>query len=385
MMMRLGKQRSSSNMAVEYVLMAEDEVQSNQSVQTRMSAECTAELRRGPLLIAGCRSGTYLSKMVSQKCIAALKNSHAWEQFVELEDIDKNFPDSETCVRLGSHIGGSDAFLFQAAYDPTSNRGVDQNYMAFLIAARALREHGACHVTGVLPYLAYARQDKPTEFTREPTTVRLMADLSIAAGVDRLVVWASHCAQLRGFYGRIPVNMLESLTLFINEFAHFRDREEVIAVAPDAGASRFVTRFGRALNLKCAIASKYRSGPETVEIQELIGDFSGKKVAVVLDDMISGGGTIYALIRKLVREKKIKEVYLGVSHSLCVGKACERLSRLNSGYGLQRVIVTNSIPQTREFMLLPFVSIRCLSDTLATVIMRLHHEQSVSEVFYRPD
>ncbi|MCK4304794.1 MAG: ribose-phosphate pyrophosphokinase [Candidatus Eisenbacteria sp.] len=340
---------------------------------------------RGRLLIAGCCSGSYLSREVAKRYRALVRESGSREDVLELEDIDKRFSDSETCVRLDLHVSGSDAFLFQTTLDPTSDRSVDQNYMAFLIAARALREHGAAHVTGVLPYLAYARQDKPTKFTREPTTARLLADLSIAAGIDRLIVWDPHCGQIRGFYGAMPVNMLESLTLFLQEFERFRGRDDVVAVAPDAGASKFVTHFGRALGVKCAIASKYRPRPEEVIISEIIGDFEGKRIAVILDDMISGGGTIYALIRKLVDEKGIEEVYLGVSHNLCVGRACERLSSLHSDYGLKEVVVTNSIPQTDQFLSLSFVSVKCLSEALVQTINRIHYERSVSEVFYRPD
>ena len=282
------------------------------------------------------------------------------------------------------HVGGYDVFLFQAIFDPTSDRTIDQNYIALLIAARTFREHGANHVTAVLPYLAYARQDKPTKFMREPTTAKLMADLSIEAGIDWLIAWDPHCGQIRGFYGRTPVNMLESLTLFIEVFQRFRGREDAIVVAPDAGASKFVTHLGRALNLKCAIASKYRPCPEEVVISEIIGDFTGKRVAIILDDMISGGGTVYKLIKKLVEEKGIEEVYLGASHNLCVGRARERLLALYTDYHLKEVVVTNSIPQTDEFQALPFVSVKCLSDTLSRTVNRIHYNRSVSEVFYRP-
>ena len=141
----------------------------------------------------------------------------------------------------------------------------------------------------------------------------------------------------------MPVEMLDSLTLFIEEFRRFEGREDVIAVAPDAGASKFVTYFGRALNLKCAIASKYRPRQEEAVITEVIGDFAEKQVAIVLDDMISSGGTVYELIQKLVKEKGIAEVYLGASHNLCMQSAYERLLVLHADYGLKEVVVTNSM------------------------------------------
>ena len=142
-----------------------------------------------------------------------------------------------------------------------------------------------------------------------------------------------------------------------------------------------MTYLGRALNLKCAIASKHRPRPEEAVISEVIGDFAGKRVAIVLDDMISSGGTVYALIKKLAEETGVKEVHLGASHNLCMEIARERLLALHRDYHLKGVVVTNSIPQTEEFRALPFVSVRCLSDTLRRAINRIHYERSVSEVF----
>lgn len=341
------------------------------------------ESARGKLLIAGCCSGVHLSSRVVERYNQLLAETGSQDTILYLQQIDYQFSDTETCACLDLHVGGYDVFLIQALFNPISGHSVDENYMAFLIAARAFRDHGANHVTAVLPYLAYARQDRPTKFRREPTTAKLMADLSIEAGIDRLITWEPHSSQIRGFYGRMPVEMLDSVTLFIEEFRRFQEREDVIVVAPDAGASKFVTHFGRALNLKCAIASKHRPRPEEAVITEVIGDFAGKRVAIVLDDMISSGGTVYELIQKLVKEKGITEVYLGASHNLCMQPAYERLLALHADYCLKEVVVTNSIPQTEPFLNLPFVSIRCLSDTLSRTINRVHYNRSVSELFYR--
>jgi ribose-phosphate pyrophosphokinase len=341
------------------------------------------ESARGRLLIASCRSGTYLSTSVVQRYQELLAEAGSEAKVLHLEDIDSQFADSETCVRLDLHVSGYDVFLFQALFDPASGRSVDQNYMAFLIAARAFREHGANHLTAVLPYLAYGRQDKPTRFRREPTTAKLMADLAIEAGIDRLITWNPHCRQTQGFYGSTPVVMIESLTLFIDEFERFRGREDVIAVAPDVGASKFVTYFGRALGLKCAIASKYRPRPGQTEITEIIGDLARKRTAIVLDDMIDSGGTVAAVVKKLMLEHEIEEVYVGASHNLCTEIGRQRLISLHKECGLREVVVTDSVPQTEAFQALPFFSVRSLSDSLSRTINRVHYAHSVSELFYR--
>jgi len=155
-------------------------------------------------------------------------------------------------------------------------------------------------------------------------------------------------------------------------------------VAPDVGASKFATHFGRAMNINTAIASKYRPQPEKVVISEIIGDFSNKKIAVILDDMISNAGTVYALCKKLITEQNIKEVHIGVSHNLCVGKGSERLQDLYKNFALKQVIVTDSIPQTAGLRELPFVKVLSLADSLSRTINRVHYNKSVSEVFYTP-
>jgi ribose-phosphate pyrophosphokinase len=212
-----------------------------------------------------------------------------------------------------------------------------------------------------------------------------MADLSVTAGIDRLVTWEPHTGQIRGFYGGIPVNVLEGLVLFHDEYRRFAGRDDVIAVAPDAGASKMVTHFGRALDLKCAIASKYRPRAEEAEITEIIGDFSGKRTAIILDDMISSGGTVHALAERLAREKEIGEIYLGVSHNLGVGKARERLLEMHERHGLREVVVTDSIPATEPFRALPFVRVRCLAETFARTVNRIHYSRSVSAIFRRDE
>jgi ribose-phosphate pyrophosphokinase len=300
--------------------------------------------------------------------------------FRHLDGVDFQFSDSETCVRLDMDVSGYDVFLLQALHAPDSGRSVDQNYMAFLAAARAFREWGANYVTGILPYLAYARQDKPTKSQREPTTAQLMAHLAIEAGISRLVTWHPHTSQIHGFYGGVPVDALDPLPLFVDVFRRFEGRDDVIVVAPDAGASKLVTYMGRALDLPCAIASKYRPRREEAVITEMIGDFTGKRTAIVLDDMISSGGTVEAVVGRLSRGNGIEEIYLAASHNLCREVAIERLIWLHDECNLREVIVTNSVPQVPDFEALPFTSVRCLADPLTRVVNRIHYNRSVNDL-----
>jgi ribose-phosphate pyrophosphokinase len=338
-------------------------------------------LPTGKLLLASCRSGTPLARATCARYATLADEAGDPASPVTLYDIDRQFSDAETTVRLDVDVSGCDVFLFQALHDPTSARSIDQNYMAFLIAVRTFREWGANRITGVLPYLAYARQDKPTRYYREPTSIKLLADMCAAAGLDRLVMWHPHTRQLRGFYGKTPVHTLQPESLFADIFRRFAGHEDVIVVAPDAGASKFVTHFGRTADLNSAIASKFRPRPEEANVTEIIGDFSGKRTALVLDDMISSGGTIEALARKLA-EKGIEEMHLGISHNLCMDSAYERLQHLHNDGILRDMVVTNSIPQTEAFRALSFIEISDLSDRLARVVNRIHFNRDLDQLSY---
>ncbi|MBN2553646.1 MAG: ribose-phosphate pyrophosphokinase [Spirochaetales bacterium] len=338
---------------------------------------------RDDLVIAACASATELAGRIVDCYRRRLAEGRGQAQVRFLDNLEGRFKDSETRIRIDCHIGGSDVFLIQQLLDPVAGAGVNQNYLAFLIAARAFREHGAGRITAVLPYLAYARQDKPTKYTREATTAQLMAELSLAAGIDRLISWAPHSSQIHGFYGAAPIHLLDPQNLFLSEFERFRGREEVIVTAPDAGAAKLATHFSREMDCSCALASKYRPQPENVEISEIIGDFSGKRVAIIIDDMIASGGTIYELAGKLIRTRGIEELYIGVGHNLCLTEARERLEELYRQGPLKALVTTDSVPQTEEFRSLPFVKIHSLNDILCRTINRVHYDRSVSELFLR--
>lgn len=332
---------------------------------------------RGKLVVAGCTPARYLARAIVEQFNNPKRTSSGPRPLLYLEDIDFRFSDSEIGVRLETDVSGCDVFLLQALYAPTYDAKVSENYLALCIAVRAFREWGAHKITAVLPYLAYARQDKPTRFQREPTTARLMADLVIAAGIDRLVTWHPHYQQVHGFYSDVPVDVLEPLDHLINLFDEYRGRTDVVLVAPDVGASKFVTHLGRKLDLQVAIAAKYHPAQEQTEISQIIGDLASKRIALVVDDMMSSGGTVYAVIKQLVEEHRIEEVLLAVSHNLCSDAAYDRLLDLHKLYQLRHVFVTNSIPQTKSFENLAFLSVHDLSPSLAETIQRIHHDRSL--------
>ncbi|MBD3316458.1 MAG: ribose-phosphate diphosphokinase, partial [Chitinivibrionales bacterium] len=268
----------------------------------------SAVMRRGPLTIAGCGSGHEIATRIASRyrereSIAGGSTSVSYQG-----PIDDRFGDGEIRVRLHESVTGHDVYLVQSLSNPREDATVNENYLAFLIAARALREHGARYITGIVPYLAYARQDKPTLFRREPVTASLMAELTRTAGIDRLITWHPHCRQIQGFYGAAQVNLLEPFTFFSNAFAQLKDRDDVVVVAPDAGASKLVTRVSRRLHIGSALAAKHRPRSEQVSSTRLIGDLRAKRCAIVLDDILAGGGTIRAVVDRIAAQSNIEEI-----------------------------------------------------------------------------
>jgi len=327
----------------------------------------------GPLLIASCRSGTMIASKVVQQYRSLFSLDEGIRDLETLMDINFSFSDGETCIRLDKDVNGRDVFLFQALQDPTSERSVDENYMAFFMAVRTFHEWGANRVTGVLPYLAYARQDKHTPGKREPISVELMAELSIEAGLNRLIVWAPHDNRVHGFYGKVPVDTLQANQIFKKQYAEKNGQKNVIGVAPDAGAAAFMIPFCRNMNINCAVTAKYRPEPEKTAITDIMGNFEGMDEAIVLDDMINTGGTVEAVVKKLYTEKGIKKIWLGVSHFLGANKAKKRLIKCHEKFGLEKLIVTNSVPLKKEFKDLGFVNTVSLEVPFANAIHCIHH------------
>lgn len=338
---------------------------------------------RGRLVIACCRSGYPIASSIVEIYRQYINKHNPNKKIVFLDNIDTRFIDGEVIVDLKEDVRGADVFLIQSfprVTDPSNPYcSIDDNLNAYYVALRAFREHKAANITGILPYHPYARQNAKTHYKREPTTLKLVADLSKRAGLTQLITWEPHC-DLSVIYDA-PVDLLEALSLFVNRFEEFKNRDDVVIVAPDAGAQKKVTFFAEEMNLGFALGSKFRPEPGKSKIQVISGDLRNKKIAIILDDMIAGGGTVSELTKKLVMEYGIEEVYIAVSHNLCLPDAYSRLVELNRDYCLKGVVVTNSIPQTEEFVNLPFFESLCLSGYLCRTINSIHYNRSVSAVF----
>jgi ribose-phosphate pyrophosphokinase len=225
-------------------------------------------------------------------------------------------------------------------------------------------------LTAVVPYFGYARQDRRAS-GREPVAVRVVADLLATCGLQRVVAVDLHSTGLEAVFG-LPLEHLSAVPLLVQAV-----RQQVppngVVVAPDFGAARLAERYAGLLGLPAAIVHKQRVTGETVSVRALTGDVQGR-VPLVVDDMISTGGTVAAALEALLAAGGVPDVTVIASHALLVGPAVERLQRA----GLRRLVVTDSVAPARVGGL-P-LQVVTLAPLLADAIRRLHEDRSLSDL-----
>jgi ribose-phosphate pyrophosphokinase len=279
----------------------------------------------------------------------------------------EKFPDGEKLIRVEDDVRGRDCFVLQSTCFP-----VDEHLVELLIYLDCLRRASATRITAVIPYFGYARQDRKDE-GRVPITAKLVANLITTAGADRVVAIDLHAKQLQGFFD-IPVDHLTG-ELVISR--HFRDMKiaNLTVVSPDVGNMKTASRYASHLSGELAIVHKKRVNGKDVEAQEIIGEVEGRNV-LMCDDIIATAGTICSAA-KLVRERGAKKVYVGATHGVLAGPALERLSKAP----IDEIIVTDTIPLTREAEKLGKIKVLTVASMLGEVIKRIHRNQSVSSLF----
>ncbi|HTR21499.1 MAG TPA: ribose-phosphate diphosphokinase, partial [Gemmatimonadales bacterium] len=193
------------------------------------------------------------------------------------------FPDGELHVALGDSVRGQDVYLLQPTSPP-----VETHAFELMLLADAARRAGAARITGIVPYLGYARQDRRAG-GREALGARVMADL-LGSGLERVVAVDLHMPALEGFFS-VPIEHLTALGVLVERLALPEVNERGVVVAPDLGAARLADRYARALELPVAMVLKTRLGGTEVVARGVTGDVRGR-VPVIVDDMISTGATV---------------------------------------------------------------------------------------------
>lgn len=278
----------------------------------------------------------------------------------------ERFADNETYVQFLENIRGKDVFLVQPTCNPAN-----ENIMELLIMIDAAKRASAGRITAVMPFYGYRRQDRKTE-SREPITAKLVADLLTAAGADRVVVIDLHSGQVQGFFN-IPLDNLTAEPLILNYLRGMK-LPNLTVVAPDVGSAKGARDFARLLDAEMAVISKKRGVHDEVETVSLIGEVAGKNIAII-DDEISTGGTIVNAA-KILKENGAGDIYVAVTHPILAGNAIEKLNAAP----IKELIVTDTIP-IAENKMMEKIKVLSVSEILAKAIGNIHANKSVSELF----
>lgn len=285
---------------------------------------------------------------------------------VELSAVDiTRFSNDCLQVQLQANCRQQDVYVVQPLVPPTQ-----EALMELLLMLDAARGASAAQITAVIPHYAYARSDKK-DASRISIGARLVADLLVAAGADRVLTMTLHAPQVHGFFS-VPVDHLTALGILADHF-RAQDLTDTVVVSPDFGNAKTAGQLARLLGLTVAAGNKQRLADDTVVIDRIVGDVAGKR-AIVLDDEIATGGSVVELLQRL-EEEGCTEVAVATTHGLFTGKAVERL---RGHHLLREVVTTDTVPRPADW---PELRVRSVAGLFAEAIRRIHDGQSVSSLF----
>ena len=310
--------------------------------------------RRGPLLLLAGRANRPLAAEIGE-LIGKSPDGATIRQFA----------DGEIFVRIDRNARGRDVFIMQPTVAPA------ENIMELLLLIDAARRASAARITAVIPYFGYGRQDRKDQ-PRVSIGAKLVANLIVAAGADRVVSIDFHQHQIQGFFD-IPVDHLYAAPVITK---YFRDKalEDLVVVAPDVGSAKMARGFARRLDATFAIIDKRRPRANQSEVLNVVGEVDGMNCLLV-DDMVDTAGTLSNAVHALC-DRGARAVYAAATHALFSGEAVKRLRDAP----MTEMVVTNTIdiPEEKRFDRLRVLSV---ADLLAKAIDHVHSNESVSQLF----
>jgi ribose-phosphate pyrophosphokinase len=278
------------------------------------------------------------------------------------------FSDGEMFCQIEENVRGVHSYVIQPTCSP-----VNDNLIELLIMVDALRRASAGSITAVLPYYGYARQDRKMA-PRTPITSRLVADLLQTAGVSRVLCVDLHAAQIQGFFN-VPFDHLFALPVFLDDYLRTTFDQRAVFVSPDAGGVERARAYSKRLGASLAIIDKRRARPNESEVMHLIGDVKDRD-CIIVDDLIDTGGTLCNAARA-VMDKGARRVVACATHGVFSGPALQRIDESP----LDEVVVTDSIPPSRDGTRSPKIKYLTIAKLLAEAIRRIDANDSVSSLF----
>ena len=275
------------------------------------------------------------------------------------------FPDGETFVKIEENVRGEDVFIVQSTCPPTNH-----NLMEMFIMIDAVRRASAMRITAVLPFYGYARQDRKDQ-PRVPITAKLVANLLVAAGANRILTIDLHAQQIQGFFD-IPVDHLYAAPVMY-EYLRKKHLADLVVVSPDVGGLKMAHAYSQVLEAGLAIVAKRRKSATEVESMAVIGDIKGKNILLV-DDLTETAGTLTAAAA-LLKKKGAKQIVACVSHAILNDVGIERLRKSM----IDELITTDTVQRPAiEGVKIVTLSVAGL---LGEAIKRIHTNSSVNSLF----
>ena len=280
----------------------------------------------------------------------------------------KTFSDGEISVEIEENVRGQDVYIIQSLCDPVNN-----NLMELLIMADALKRSSVERISVVLPYFGYSRQDRRARSARVPITAKVVANMLIGMGVERLLTIDLHADQIQGFFD-IPVDNIYATPLFLADI-HKQNYKDIIVVSPDVGGVVRARALAKQLNTDLAIVDKRRPEANVSEVMQIIGDVNGK-CCIIVDDICDTAGTLCHAADAL-KEKGASSVFAYITHPIFSGKADQNI--INST--IDSIIVTDTINLSKKILDTGKIRQITVAEMLAETLRRIDNKESVSSLF----
>ncbi|RFP90126.1 ribose-phosphate pyrophosphokinase [Rhodobacteraceae bacterium 63075] len=321
-------------------------------------------LTKEPKLIAGN------ANMPLAKAIARRMSLHRGVSQGLVEARVERFNDGEIFVEVFDNVRGEDMFIIQSTSNPAND-----NLMELLIMADALRRSSAKRITAVIPYFGYARQDRRSK-ARTPISAKLVANMLVGTGIERVLTMDLHAAQIQGFFD-IPVDNLYASPIFALDIQHhFKgELDDVLVISPDVGGVARAHELAKRINAPLAIVDKRREKAGEVSEMTVIGDVKGKK-CIIVDDICDTAGTL-CKAAEVILENGAAEVHSYITHGVLSAPACERIT--NSV--MKSLVITDTIAATPEVKNTPNIRVVPTAPMFAQSILNIWNGTSVSSLF----
>ena len=279
------------------------------------------------------------------------------------------FSDGEVAVELMENVRGRDVFIVQSTCPPTND-----NLMELLVMADALRRASAGRITAVVPYFGYARQDRRQRAARVPITAKLVANLMVSAGVNRVLTVDLHADQIQGFFD-IPVDNVYASPVLLGDVWK-QKFDDLIVVSPDVGGVVRARALAKRLDdADLAIIDKRRPRPNEAQVMNIIGEVAGK-TCVIVDDLVDTAGTL-CIAAKALKEQGAAKVLAYITHPVLSGKAVANIE----GSVLDELVVTDTIPLRGGAESCKRIRQLSIAELLAETMRRVSDEESVSSLY----